>query len=159
MGPSAPRRRHDPGRESCGQTDRQTPSWLVESDAVLGAIACCLRRVPVELDPHGSQLAPERAMLERGEQCVELGKMDAMVGFELIDLGHTRSEGALQIERWINESQLTQDCQVNILLCKLRRIAFEGGLNKREPLLNEFCSYVVLRCEPHNTVGKVGIKG
>ena len=38
-------------------------------------------------------------MLERGEQRVELGKMGAVVGFELVDLGDAGGEGALEIER------------------------------------------------------------
>ncbi len=71
---------------------------LMESDAVLGGIACCLRRVPVELDPHRSQLTPERTMLERGEQCLQLGKMGAVLSFELIDLGDAGSEGVLESE-------------------------------------------------------------
>ena len=53
-----------------------------------------------------SQLAPECAMLERGEQRVELGKMGAVVGFELVDLGDAGGEGALEIERWSRNRQL-----------------------------------------------------
>ena len=30
---------------------------------------------PVERDAHGSELAPERAVLERGEEGIELGEM------------------------------------------------------------------------------------
>ena len=38
-------------------------------------------------------------MLERGEQRVELGKMGAVVGFELVDLGDAGGKDALNSER------------------------------------------------------------
>ena len=52
---------------------------LFERDAVLGGVAGRLRRVPVEVDAHGSQLSPEGKMLERGEKCVELYLVEVQV--------------------------------------------------------------------------------
>jgi hypothetical protein len=71
----------------------------LESDAVPGGVARRFGRVPVEVDAHGSQLAPERAMLQRGQQRVELGKVGAVVGLELLDLDDASGEGALKVER------------------------------------------------------------
>ena len=45
------------------------------------------------------QFAAEGAMLQRGEQGVELGEMGAVLGFELVDFGDARGKGALKIER------------------------------------------------------------
>lgn len=44
-----------------------------------------------------SQLASEGAMLQRGEQSVELGKMVAVACFELVSLGDARGESALNV--------------------------------------------------------------
>jgi len=71
---------------------------LIEGDAVLSGIAGRLRRAPVERDAHGSQLAPERAMLKRGEQGVELGEVVAVVSLELVDLGDAGGKGPLHVE-------------------------------------------------------------
>ena len=72
---------------------------LLESNAMLCSIGRCFGGVPVELDPHSLQLAPERAMLQRGEQPAELGKMGAAVGFKHIDLGHAPGKRWLKVER------------------------------------------------------------
>ena len=45
------------------------------------------------------QFAAEGAMLQRGEQGVELGEVGAVLGFELVDFGGSRGEDALEIER------------------------------------------------------------
>ena len=50
-------------------------------------------------DAHGSQLAAKGAVLERGEEGIELGEVGAVVGFELLDFGNPGGVGALQIER------------------------------------------------------------
>jgi hypothetical protein len=56
-------------RNRAGEPINENRHGVLESDAVLCDIACCLRRIPVKVDPHGSLLAPERAMLQRGEEC------------------------------------------------------------------------------------------
>lgn len=73
---------------------------LFEGDAVLGGVARRLGRVPVEVDAHGSQLAAEGAMLERGEEGVELGEVGAMVGPELVKLRNVSSKGSLKVKWW-----------------------------------------------------------
>jgi len=56
----------------------------------------------------GLKLAAEGAMLQRGEQGVELGEVGAVLGFELVDLGDAGGEGALEIERRNRNIQICQ---------------------------------------------------
>jgi hypothetical protein len=58
---------------------------LLEGDAMFGGVARRFGRVPVEVDAHGSQLAAEGAMLERGEEGVELGEVGSVRRGQMID--------------------------------------------------------------------------
>ena len=48
--------------------------------------------------PYASQLAAERAMLKGRKEGVELSKMGAVPGLELVDLGDAGGKGFLSIE-------------------------------------------------------------
>ena len=54
---------------------------LLEGNPVLGEIALGLRRVPIELEAHGSELAAKGAVLEGGEEGVEVNKVVMRAGF------------------------------------------------------------------------------
>ena len=144
-GPSAPRRRHDPGREfvrANGSTNTVMTSWKV-TPCLAPLLAAFAGSQSNSIRMGHSSRRNARCWSEANSasslaRWTRWWALSLSISATRAAKAHCKSNGGLM------RSQLTQDCQVNILLCKLRRIAFEGGLNKREPLLNEFCSYVVL---------------